>query len=129
MSASFHGRDWFAPVAARLCRGEELDLALIDPGNLVGSEWPPERAGILYVDRFGNLISGFQALGRPTDSVLLLGNRAIRHARTFCEVAEGEPFWYQNSLGLVEIAVNQGRADQKLGLVAGDSIGPWMHRC
>jgi S-adenosylmethionine hydrolase len=129
MSASFHGRDWFAPVAARLCRGEELDLALMDPANLVGSEWPPERAGILYVDRFGNLISGFQALGRPTDSVLHLGNRAIRHARTFCEVAEGEPFWYQNSFGLVEIAVNQGRADQKLGVAAGDPIGPWMQRC
>ena len=42
--------------------------------------------------------------------------------RTFCEVEPGTAFWYENAFGLVEVAVNQGRADHVLGLGPGDDI-------
>ena len=43
-------------------------------------------------------------------------------ATTFSEVERGAPFWYENSSGLVEIAVNQGRASDRLGLAVGDAV-------
>ncbi|TCT20789.1 SAM hydrolase/SAM-dependent halogenase family protein [Thiobaca trueperi] len=126
MSASFHGRDWFVPAAARLCQGSDLQMAPLDPDTLVGAEWPAELSAILYIDHFGNLISGLNASGRDCQSRLQVGTHRLPQARTFCEVAPGAPFWYENAFGLVEIAVSQGRADQLLGLAAGDPIGPFI---
>ncbi|HSO81067.1 SAM-dependent chlorinase/fluorinase [Thiocapsa sp.] len=125
-SASFHGRDWFAPAAARLAVGADLQLCAIDPGDMVGSDWPKERAAVVYVDCFGNLMTGLHAAGRPKTHALQVGERRLRHARTFCEVASGEAFWYENAFGLVEIAVNLARADHELGLSPGDPIGPFL---
>ena len=126
MSASFHGRDWFVPAAARLCQGLDLQLTPLDPDAPIGADWPAERSAILYVDRFGNLISGLNACGRDRQLCLQVGTQRLPHARTFCEAAPSAPFWYENAFGLVEIAVNQGRADQLLGLTAGDPIGPFV---
>ena len=53
---------------------------------------------------------------------LLAGGRNIAHARTFSAVPPGEAFWYVNSNGLVEIAVNGGRADRALGLAVGSPV-------
>ena len=127
MSASFHGRDWFVPAAARLCRGKDLRLTRIEPGAMVGADWSAELSSILYADGFGNLISGLNGAGRSTRQALIVASRRVPYARTFCEIAPGEPFWYENALGLVEIAVNQGRADHYLGLSPGDPIGPFVH--
>ncbi|NCC28212.1 MAG: hypothetical protein EOM22_08730 [Gammaproteobacteria bacterium] len=126
LSASFHGRDWFAPAAARLAAGACLQLDAVDPADMVGSDWPSECAAVVYVDRFGNLMTGLRAAGRSRTHALRVGERRLRHARTFCEVASGEAFWYENALGLVEIAVNLGRADRELGLSPGDPIGPFL---
>lgn len=126
LSASFHGRDWFAPAAARLAVGADLQLCSMDPADMIGSDWPRERAAVVYVDRFGNLMTGLQATGRPRTHALRVGERRLRHARTFGEVASGEAFWYENALGLVELAVNLGRADRALGLSPGDPIGPFL---
>lgn len=126
MSASFHGRDWFVPAAARWCAGDDLALTPLDSGACVGADWPHERDQVIYVDRFGNLMSGIGAAGRSTASSLLVGGRMMAHARTFCEAPIGEAFWYENALGLVEIAVNQGRACDQLGLLPGDAIGPFV---
>ncbi|NEV64657.1 SAM hydrolase/SAM-dependent halogenase family protein [Thiorhodococcus minor] len=123
-SASFHGRDWFAPAAARLCRGEGLGLAEVAPSQMVGADWPADLERVVYVDRFGNCLSGIRAPDSPHGYRLPLGAHLLRFARTFCEVAQGEAFWYENALGLVEVAVNQGRADASLGLAPGERIGP-----
>lgn len=126
MTASFHGRDWLAPAAARVCRGENLQLTPLDPSAMVGAGWPAECEAVLYVDRFGNLMTG---LGAPQDDhqyCLAVGAHRLPVARTFCEVEPGEAFWYENALGLVEVAVNRGRADLILGLSAGDHIGPLL---
>jgi S-adenosylmethionine hydrolase len=125
LSASFHGRDWFAPAAARLFAGEDLQLTPIDPSEMVGSDWPSERAAVVYVDRFGNLMTGLRAVNHGSTQSLHVGTRTLPHARTFCDVMPGEAFWYENAFGLVEIAVNQGRADRLLALSPGDSVGPF----
>jgi S-adenosylmethionine hydrolase len=124
MSASFHGRDWFAPAAARLCLGEPLELAQVGGQALVGMDWRDELPAVVYVDHFGNLICGVRAAALPDGSrtKVKAGGRVLERARTFCEVVEGQPFWYEDSLGLLEIAVNQGRADRLIGLGPGDPI-------
>ncbi len=122
MSASFHGRDWFAPAAARLVLGEDLELTPLAPDGMVGADWPDERATIVYVDHFGNLMTGLRASSVVAEAVLRVRGRSLPRARTFCEVEPGQAFWYENALGLIEIAVNQGRADRHLALGAGDSV-------
>jgi S-adenosyl-L-methionine hydrolase (adenosine-forming) len=46
----------------------------------------------------------------------------LERARTFGDAAPGDTFWYENSNGLAEIAVNQGRADRQLGLAIGSAV-------
>lgn len=101
-------------------------MSCLETSAMVGSDWPQERGVILYVDRFGNLISGLHARGRDRRHRLQVGEQTLRNARTFCQVVPGESFWYKNAFGLVEIAVNRGRADDLLGLAAGDPIGPFI---
>ncbi|WP_338115131.1 SAM hydrolase/SAM-dependent halogenase family protein [Thiocapsa imhoffii] len=127
MSASFHARDWFVPAAHRWVRGQSLDLSRLEPAAMVGGDWPSEQAAILYRDHFGNLMTGLRAQGRSHSGLLHVGDRLLRHARTFCEAPSGMPFWYENSLGLIEIAVNQGSAQRRLGLVPGDPVGPFCN--
>lgn len=114
-SASFHGRDLFAPVAAALVAGR---LALSEPAglnDLMHSTWPADAWRVCYIDAFGNLISGVRADQLSTQAQIELGGQGLAWARTFGEVGVGAAFWYENAFGLVEIAVNQGRADRQLG--------------
>ncbi len=67
-------------------------------------------------------MTGLRAPRLQHDDVLRAGTRELRFARTFCDVAAGTAFWYENAFGLIELAVNQGRADCILGLEVGDSI-------
>jgi S-adenosyl-L-methionine hydrolase (adenosine-forming) len=52
----------------------------------------------------------------------VVASRVLERARTFADLPPGAPFWYENSNGLAEIAVNQGRADQALGLAIGSPV-------
>jgi S-adenosylmethionine hydrolase len=122
LSESFHGRDLFCPIAAMLARGVTPDAEPVSSEVLVGNDWPVNCHKVIYRDRYGNLMTGLGASAVSPESRLIAAGRDIGYARTFCEVAPGEAFWYVNSLGLVEIAVNQGRADGLLGLAAGDAI-------
>lgn len=118
LSSSFHGRDLFAPVAARIARGEQVTgTALTDWIE----PWPDELAEVIYVDHFGNAMTGVRAARVAGDTVEVNGHR-LRRARTFGEVRPGEAFWYENANGLLEIAVNQGRADAVLGIGIGTPI-------
>ncbi len=122
LSASFHGRDLFAPVAARLARGEAPPGDPKDATPAHGRDWPDDLAKIVYIDRFGNAITGLRAETLPSGAALSVGGRPLERARTFSDVSPGTAFWYQNSSGLVELAVNQGRADQALRLAVGRDI-------
>jgi len=124
LSVSFHGRDLFAPVAARL--GVEGTLArdwlAAAPGTLPGDDWPDDLAEVIYADRFGNLMSGLRTSAVDPAAALDVGGHRIRHARTFGDAAPGAPFWYGNSSGLVEIAMPNASAAAALGAGPGTKI-------
>ncbi|MCB1869828.1 MAG: SAM-dependent chlorinase/fluorinase [Gammaproteobacteria bacterium] len=122
LSASFHGRDLFAPAAAAISQGMEIPLLPLQPTDLVGSDWPHYIPEIIYIDHYGNAFSGIGADQIDDDALLTVAGVEVGYARTFSDAIRGEPFWYRNSIGLVEIAVNQGRADQLLGLGVGQSV-------
>jgi len=121
LSASFHGRDLFAPVAAMLARGDE------PPGRPRNDEtdrrpdWPDDLAEIVYVDHYGNAMTGLRAAMLPPEATLAVAGRVLQRATTFGDQPPGTVFWYENSNGLAEIAVNQGRADA-FGLAVGSAV-------
>jgi len=125
LSASFHGRDLFAPIAARIGRGAAPAGRERTPGpGLLGpaADWPDDLPQVIYCDRFGNATTGLRATALPPDAAIGLGDRRLAHARTFSEVPTGTPFWYENANGLVEIAVNRGSAAEDLDLAVGSGI-------
>jgi S-adenosyl-L-methionine hydrolase (adenosine-forming) len=121
LTRSFHGRDLFAPVAAALAakrlpknwlKAKRRPDALLDAGDL---------AQVIYVDHYGNCMTGIRAANLARDARLRAAGRPLRYARTF-EEARGA-FWYENSLGLVEIAMPRASAARLLRLSAGYAIG------
>jgi S-adenosylmethionine hydrolase len=122
LSASFHGRDLFAPVAARLARGEVRPGAPRDGLAVVPADWPDDLAEIVYVDHYGNAITGLRASTLGSGAKLAVAGRVLGRALTFGHVEPGAAFWYENSNGLAEIAVAQGRADRTLGLTIGTRL-------
>lgn len=141
VSDTFHGRDVFAPVAARLAGGAKLAEAgeQIDPDTLVKLELPRARrkAGALvtsaiHIDRFGNVQlnlrhdeiarSGLN-LGHP---VQLEGGRSGRHeaeyVRTFADVEPDELLVYEDAYRTLAVAVRHGSAAARLGLAVGDEL-------
>jgi S-adenosylmethionine hydrolase len=120
LAPTFHGRDLFAPVAARLALGLGAEAAggrEIDPPRR--PDLPDDYCRIIYIDAYGNAWSGLRAAGVPETARLTLAGLTIGHAARFEAVAPGAPFWYANSSGLVEIAVHRGRADHLPGLTLG----------
>ena len=122
LSASFHGRDLFAPMAARLARGEVRPGAARDALAVPARDWPDDLPEIVYVDHFGNAITGLRASALAAAATLAVGDRTLARARTFGDVPPGTAFWYENSNGLAELAVAGGRADQALGVGIGTAI-------
>lgn len=119
LSSSFHGRDLFAPIAAGIAKGEISDEIQPFAGPDL-SGWPIDLPSVIYIDHYGNAITGRRYTAKLDGKVLCLVNGTrIQQARFFCGVKEGQAFWYCNSNGLVEIAINQGRADRKLDLMLG----------
>jgi hypothetical protein len=122
LSASFHGRDLFAPVAAMLARGDEPPGRPCDAGADRRADWPDDLPEIVYVDHFGNAMTGMRAAMLPPNARLSAAERVLERATTFGDRPPGVAFWYENSNGLAEIAVNQGRADRELGLSIGAPV-------
>ncbi len=120
LSATFHGRDLYAPVAARLARGAPPPG---EPAPFQGDcSWPDDLAEAIYIDHFGNVMTGIRAATVPAEALMVVHGHALRAARTFSDVPAGGAFWYANANGLCEIAVNRGRADESLGLEIGTPI-------
>lgn len=121
-AASFHGRDVFAPVAARLARGVAVAAEPLDVAALAQPGWPDELFRVVYIDRFGNALTGVRAEVLDPASVLQVNGRLLPCARTFAAVQPGTAFWYANANGLVEFAVNRGRACDRLELEVGTTF-------
>jgi S-adenosyl-L-methionine hydrolase (adenosine-forming) len=137
VSRTFHGRDVFAPVAARLAGGLSLGAAgePLEPATLVRLTPPaPERRDdgihvvVLQVDAFGNAGLAFDAgqmAGEFAGVVELEARGRTAFARvggTFVGVGAGELVLYGDSSGRAAIAVNRGSAATLLGLVPGDVV-------
>ena len=121
LSATFHGRDLFAPVAARLARGDwpaAVPVTLTTPAG----DWPDDLPAIVYIDHYGNAITGLRVGNADSTGTLAVAGRQLQHATVFSAVAPNMPFWYGNSIGLIEIAVNRGDAARTLGLNVGDPV-------
>jgi S-adenosylmethionine hydrolase len=152
VSATFHGRDIFAPAAAHLACGIDLlemgrpvplaDLVTFPlslPEHQADGAWLAE---VLHVDHFGNLITSFQyPIPNPQSpisniqsplpttqhpsphlSVGIAGQRIPRLSRTFADVAPGEMVAYVGSSGHLEIAVCEGNAAKALGVGVGAPV-------
>lgn len=122
LSASFHGRDLFAPVAAMLARGDmpaATPVTLSSPG---GAEWPDDLAQIVYIDHYGNAITGLRASVIERTRRIKIRAHTLCYARVFADIPVGAAFWYENANSLVEIAVNRGSAAELLALHCGDEV-------
>jgi len=140
VSATFHGRDVFAPVAARLACGAPLGSAgaPLDPAELVALERSQPRqeedalvAHVVATDSFGNVILDavhgdvLQRGLRLGDAVAARADaRRVRGvmARTFSDVDGGGLLVYEDAGGALALAVNGGNAALLLGLRAGDEV-------
>ena len=140
VTATFHGRDIFAPVAARLAAGADFADAgeEVDPASLTRLELPeprvyPDRvvAHVLYVDRFGNvalnighddLSSTFLRLGHRIALDTGRNRITIPFARTFSDVGPGQGLLYEDSVRSLALAVNRESAAEMLGLAADDEV-------
>jgi S-adenosylmethionine hydrolase len=122
LSATFHGRDLFAPVAAKIATQSLLD-GWLQPLSAPNVQFEADDLPrVIYLDHYGNAWTGLRGEAAETTRVLSVAGRQLVHARTFSEVEKGTPFWYVNSSGMVEIAVNRASAVTQLGLKVGDLV-------
>jgi len=129
-SHSFHGRDVFAPAAARLAQGAslaELGAAVSDLVHLPPRRLRTEGADlvgyVVHVDRFGTLVTNLPASAvAAAGAVVTLGGRTVAVHTTFSDVAPGSPVALVGSGGTLEIAVRDGRADAVLGVARGGEV-------
>jgi S-adenosylmethionine hydrolase len=125
-SATFHGRDVFAPAAARLAHGSGIDALGAPMGDPVVRRTPePRRTGdgalhgeVIMVDRFGNAITNLAGKGTRVATK----NREMRLRRTYAELDIGELAAVVGSNGFVEIVLREGRAADALELSRGTPV-------
>ena len=134
VSATFHGRDIFAPVAARLASGAELADAgdPLDPETLARVELPEPReedgavvAHALVIDHFGNVGLNLDHDRLAGTGITLGGHVAVEaggerylatYAQTFADVSPGELLVYQDAYRTLALALNRGDAAGTLGV-------------
>lgn len=138
-SATFHGRDLFAPAAAHLAAGvalEQLGTAL-SPAKLVTLSLPPLEVGansitgtIQYIDHFGNAVTTVPADRLPVAALqaspnrvrITVQNRQVPLAPTYGAVPPGAPLALVASHGWLEVALRDGNAQAQLGLTVGQRV-------
>ena len=131
ISATFHGRDLFAPVAAHLSHGvkpKEFGAAISDFKRF--AETKPKltsknetQAEIIHIDRFGNLITNLKRADLPENFALGVGAKRIEKLRKyFAEAEESEVFMIFGSADFLEIAAFQDSAKELLKAKTGQKI-------
>lgn len=138
VSATFHGRDIFAPVAAHLARGVPLDALGPRIADLAPLPFPSPivtteaiEGEVVHVDRFGNLITNIDASslelwGTETRATVEVGGRRAPLRRTYQDAGPGELIALIESTGHVEVAVRDGNA--AVLLEAGRGVAVTIHR-
>ena len=138
VSATFHGRDVFAPVAAHLSTGVAAD-AIGDPTDTITAlalpvprpEGNMVRGQIIFADAFGNLVSditagilaGMGVTGREDKAVVSIAGQDIAGlSRTFHDPPNGGLKALLGSHGRLEVALVDGNASAALGVASGTEI-------
>ena len=131
-SRTFHGRDLFAPAAARLARGEAPDAVgdPVDPTGVSGSPLPTAeripsgwQATVVHVDRFGNLSLNVPAAEVPEGARVRVGDGVVdRRVTTYGEGPSRQVVLLEGSARHLELAVNGGSAAEATGLDRGDVV-------
>jgi S-adenosyl-L-methionine hydrolase (adenosine-forming) len=136
VSATFHGRDVFAPVAAALANGSPFSAAgePLDPSELVELALPSARrqdgrviAHALVIDGYGNVTldappTTLADAGLAFEPDLLVNGTSASYARVFGDVPRGTLLVYEDSYGAVALAINGGSAARELGLALDDEV-------
>lgn len=134
-SRTFHGRDIFAPAAAHLAGGVELEKLGIPIHRLVTYQWATpisDKDGIqgwvVHIDSYGNLITNIpgemiERMSMTGECKIYVGNTILEAvSETFGSVPEGDPVAYTGSAGMLEIAVNKGNAGRLLSVKKGAQV-------
>jgi S-adenosylmethionine hydrolase len=128
-SATFHGRDLFAPVAAWLAAGGEPERLGPRVDHPVRLRWPSARregravhGEVLAADPFGNLVTSLRATDLRGVRGVEVAGRDARFVRTFGDGAKGELLAMIGSSGRLEIAVREGSAEAALGMSRGAPV-------
>jgi S-adenosylmethionine hydrolase len=117
-SATFEGRDVFAPAAAALASGRPLD-SLGARSRAPLSPLPLSGPAVLWVDHFGNLVTSL----KPPVAALRVGTALVdRVARTFHDAPPATPFLYVGSMGFVEVALRERSAASVLDARVGTPV-------
>lgn len=121
-SSTFHGRDIFAVIAALIAKGE-FPADKLEEKSKLNVEFDADDLGrVIYIDHYGNAWTGIRGTSLPKDTRIVARSGEFKHAESFGFVGKGEGFWFVNSVGLLELAINRGSAADKLGLAVGDVI-------
>jgi len=128
ISHTFHGRDIFSPVAAHLTTGIKFkslgtQITLKKPKEILVSISGKTHChgSIIYVDRFGNLVTNFK-MKKLRPAALKIKEFTVPLKTTYGEVNEGEFVAYTGSSGLIEIAVSDGNAQKMLDADYGTTV-------
>lgn len=122
VSPTFHGRDIFAPVAAMLANGDKPPGIKRALDWCRQESWPDDLAEVIYIDHYGNAVTGLRGNMVKPSHTLQANQVYLQNTEKFSDVSSGQSFWFVNSNGLVEIAVNQGSASRLLKLEIGSKI-------
>ena len=131
LSATFHGRDLFGPVAGHLAAGRAIDTLALPHGALVeppARPAPVERQGgldgvVVRVDHFGNLITNLPATRLPASFRVRVAGPAVPFVRTYGEAPPGAPIVaLVGSDGWLELAAPNGSAARTLGAGPGLAV-------
>ena len=114
---TFEGRDVFAPAAAALASGVPLES--LGPPTDPPMVPPDTGPRVLWVDGFGNLVTNLKP---PARRMRIHNHDITATATTYSEGKPNEPFVYIGSMGYLEVAVREMRADKLLGARAGMKV-------
>jgi S-adenosylmethionine hydrolase len=119
---SFHGRDLFAPIAAWIAKGDLPVDKTEETQQLQVRLGPDDLSEVIYIDHHGNALTGLRARNVPRSGVIAARESRVPYARIFAAAPAGSAFWYENSIGLVELAANYSSAAALLGVRVGDPV-------
>ena len=126
LSRTFHGRDLFAPVGARLASGlrfSETGSPLTDIHLLPGPDSVVDRGRVLHVDAFGNIVTSFREADVPSGACLSIAEMSVcLRAGSYAEAPAGRLFLIVGSSGYVEVSLNRDSAASALGVRTGDRV-------